>query len=78
MLLLFVTIASIAAILFGLLALLLLFKSKRLVLGTVLALLSIFFVLADIKLLQFKKMMSSPMTMPATTVTSAEVKKADW
>jgi membrane fusion protein (multidrug efflux system) len=78
MLLLFVIIASLAAILFGLLALLLLFKSKRLVLGTVLALLAIFFVLADIKLLQFKKMMSTPMTMPATTVTSAEVKKADW
>jgi membrane fusion protein, multidrug efflux system len=78
MLVLFVTIASIAAILFGLLGLLLLFKSRRLVLGTVLALLSVFFVIADIKLLQFKKMMSSPMTMPATTVTSAEVKKADW
>jgi membrane fusion protein (multidrug efflux system) len=78
MLSLFVIIASVAAILFGLLALFLLLKSRRLVLGTVLALLSVFFVLADIKLLQFKKMMSSPMTMPATTVTSAEVKKADW
>jgi membrane fusion protein (multidrug efflux system) len=78
MLLLFVIIASIAAILFALLGLLLLLKSKRLVLGTVLALLSVFFVIADIKLLQFKKMMSSPMTMPATTVTSAEVKTADW
>lgn len=78
MLLLFVIIASLAAILFGLFGMLLLLKSKRLVLGTVLALLSIFFVLADIKLLQFKKMMSAPMTMPATTVTSAEVKKADW
>ncbi|HEV2841387.1 MAG TPA: efflux RND transporter periplasmic adaptor subunit [Chthoniobacterales bacterium] len=69
---------SIAAVVFGLLALLLLLRSKRLVLGTVLALLSVFLVLADIKLLQFNKMMSMPMTMPATTVTSADVKQGDW
>lgn len=78
MLLLLTIFASISAILFGLLALLVFVRSRRLVLATVFALLCVFFVLADIKLLQFNKMMSMPMTMPATTVTSADVKKGDW
>jgi membrane fusion protein, multidrug efflux system len=73
-----ILIASSAIILFGLLALLLFRRSRRLVLATVFALLCIFFVLADIKLLQFKKMTSAPPPMMMTTVTSAEVKNADW
>ena len=43
-----------------------------------LALVALFLVIAGIKALQFKKMMSAKMVMPPTTVTSAEVKKSDW
>src|ERR1039457_5755577 len=78
MLNLLILIASVAAILFGLLAFFLLRRSKRLVLGTVFAVVSLFFVLTDIKLFQFHKMGSTPMSMPATTVTSAVVKEEDW
>jgi membrane fusion protein (multidrug efflux system) len=78
MLITVILIASIAMVAFALLALLLFFKTKRFVLGTVLAVLSILLLLADIKLLQFRKMGASHPTMPPTTVTSAEVKKADW
>jgi membrane fusion protein (multidrug efflux system) len=78
MLIILILIASSAIIIFGLLALLLFRRSRRLVLGTVFALLCIFFVLADIKLLQFHKMTSAPPPMMMTTVTSAEVKNADW
>src|SRR5438270_6578455 len=35
-------------------------------------------VLVGIKVMQIAKMMSSPMQMPATTVTSATVKEEDW
>jgi Membrane-fusion protein len=38
----------------------------------------LFFTLADVKAFQFRKMASSPMTMPPTTVTSAPVKEEDW
>src|SRR5437588_4381469 len=34
--------------------------------------------LAGIKAMQIAKMMSSPMTMPPTTVSSATVKEEDW
>jgi len=78
MLIIVILIASIALVAFALLAFLLLFKTRRFVLGTVFALLSLFLLLADVKLLQFKKMTGSHPTMPPTTVTSAEVKKADW
>jgi membrane fusion protein (multidrug efflux system) len=78
MLIILIIFASIAAVLFALLAFLLLFRSKRLVLGTVFALLSIFFLLANVKLLQFRKMGSTPHLMPPTTVTSADVKQGDW
>lgn len=54
------------------------FRSKRVMLGTVFAVLFLVLGLADIKLLQFNKMASSPMHMPATTVTSAVVKEEDW
>src|ERR1043166_1111483 len=78
MLVLIITIASIALVVFALLSLLLFVKTRRFVLATVLALLSVFLLLADIKLAQFRKMTASRPTMPPTTVTSAEVKKADW
>src|SRR5437870_2896202 len=35
-------------------------------------------ILVGIKVMQIAKMMSSPMQMPATTVTSTEVKEEDW
>jgi len=73
-----ILVASIGLPLFALLALLLFFKTKRFVLGTVFAVLSILFLLADIKLFQFRKMGASRPQMPPTTVTSADVKKADW
>lgn len=75
---LLVLIASIAAILFGLIAFVLFRRSKRGVMATVFAVLSLIFLLADIKLLQFRKLASTPMKMPATTVTSAVVKEEDW
>src|SRR3981081_1338833 len=78
MLTILILVASSAIILFGWLALRLFRRSRRLVLATVFALLCIFFVLADIKLLQFHKMTSAPPPMMMTTVTSAEVKNADW
>src|ERR1043166_687515 len=78
MLVLIITIASIALVVFALLSLLLFVKTRRFVLATVLALLSVFLLLADIKLAQFRKMTASRPTMPPTTVTSAEEKKADW
>ena len=78
MLTILVIVASLAVILFGLAAFLVFRRSKRPVLGTVFTLFCVFFVIADVKLLQFKKMTSSPMTMPPTTVTSADVKTADW
>src|SRR5204863_6304292 len=46
--------------------------------GAVFGVLALFFVLADVKAFQFRKMSSSPMVMPATTVTSAPVKEEDW
>jgi membrane fusion protein (multidrug efflux system) len=78
MLIILIIVASSGAILFGLLALLLLRRTRRLVMGVVFALLSLFLILADIKLLQFNKMMSAPPPMMMTTVTSVEVKNADW
>ena len=74
----FIIFASIAAVLFALLAFRLLFRSRRLLLGSVFAVIALFFVLADIKALQFYKMMSAPRPMPVETVTSAVVKEEDW
>ena len=78
MLIILIIVASIALVLFALLALLLFFKTRRFVLGAVFALLSLFLLLADVKMLQFRKMGAARPQMPPTTVTSAEVKKADW
>lgn len=80
MLSLILLIAIIATIVFGVAAFLVFRRSRRFVLGTVLALFCLFLVLADLKLLQFKAMMSAGASMmpPPTTVTSATVKKDNW
>src|SRR5438876_1272483 len=78
MLTILIIVATIAAILFGLAAFLVFRRSRRVVMGTVFAVLFLIFALADIRLLQFHKMGSAPMMMPATTVTSAVVKEEDW
>ena len=75
----FIIFASVAAVLFALLALLLLLRMRWYVLGAVFAVLSLFFVLADIKALQIHKMTSGDGGgMPPTTVTSTEVKQENW
>lgn len=76
----FVIFASVAAVLFALLAFLLFFGLRRwYAVGAVFALLSLFFVLADIKALQIHKMTSGGQGgMPPTTVTSVEVKQENW
>lgn len=75
-----VLIVTLATILFGFGAFLVFRKTRRFVLGTVFALLTLFLVIADIKLFQFKTMMAAgaKMVPPPTTVTSAEVAKGDW
>lgn len=73
-----IIIASIVTILFALLAFLCLVRTKRIVLGTVLAVLALFFLLADIKLFQFRKMGAAQPPMPVETVSSATVREADW
>ena len=67
MLIILILVASIGLAVFALLALLLFVKTKRFVLGTVLAVLSILLLLADIKMLQFRKMGASRPTMPPPT-----------
>ena len=54
------------------------FKLRARAAGAVFGMLALFFVLADMKAFQFRKMASSPMMMPAATVTSAPVKEEDW
>jgi membrane fusion protein, multidrug efflux system len=46
--------------------------------GAVFGILALFLALADLKAFQIRKMSSSPMVMPATTVSSATVKEEDW
>ena len=75
---LIVIIIPIVAIAFGLIAFLLFRRSKRVMMATTFAVLSLVFGLATIKGLQFKKLASMPRTMPASTVTSAVVKEEDW
>ena len=54
------------------------FRRRRTIAGAICGMLALFLVLVDMKALQFRKMSSSPMMMPATTVTSAVVKEEDW
>jgi membrane fusion protein (multidrug efflux system) len=78
MLTLIFIISVVATVVFGLLAFFLFRRWKRYVGGTVCALFFVFFLIADVKLAQFRKMSSAPMIMPPTTVTSAAVQKGDW
>src|SRR6266851_3289999 len=76
-LILLIVVATLLAILFGLTSVNR-FRSRRTTAGAVFAVLCLFLAIVDVKLLQFFKMGSSPMVMPATTVTSAVVKEEDW
>jgi membrane fusion protein, multidrug efflux system len=59
-------------------AAIILFKLRATTAGAVFLTLALFLGLADVKAFQFRKMASSPMTMPPTTVSSAPVKEEDW
>jgi membrane fusion protein, multidrug efflux system len=72
-----VLIITLLAALFAIVALLF-FGLRRPTAGAVFGILALFCVLADVKAFQFRKMSSSPRTMPPTTVTSAVVKEEDW
>ena len=72
-LILLVAAATLLAGLFGLITVNR-FRSRRTTAGAVFAVLFLFFALVDVKFLQFYKMSSSPIVMPATTVSSATVK----
>ena len=73
----FILVASIGAILLALLAFRF-FRRKRPLAGAIFALIALFLVLADIKALQFNKMMSSKPPAQVETVTSATVKEENW
>jgi membrane fusion protein (multidrug efflux system) len=76
-LILLVVVVTLLAILFGLITVNR-FRSRRTTAAAVLAVLFLFFAIVDVKLLQIYKMSSSPVVIPATTVTSAPVKEEDW
>jgi len=76
-LILLIVVVTLLAILFGVTAVNR-FRSSGTTAGAVFAVLCLFLAVVDVKLLQFFKMSSSPMVMPATTVTSAVVKEEDW
>src|SRR5437660_11946353 len=70
-------ITTIVTVAFALAAFVL-FKLRATTAGAVFLVLTLFLALADVKAVQFRKMASSSMTMPPTTVTSAPVKEEDW
>src|SRR5438105_7213661 len=72
-----ILIITIVALLFATAAIVF-FRLKAPTAGAIFATLALFLTLADVKAFQFRKMGASPMTMPATTVTSAPVKEEDW
>lgn len=79
MLVLITLLATAGVIVFGLLAFFFIASFRAYLAGTIFALLCLVCLLADIKFLQFKKMMSGgDMGMPPTTVTSVEVKQENW
>lgn len=53
-------------------------RRRRTTSGAIFGVFALLFLLVNLKALQFKKMMSTPMTMPATTVSSTVVKEEDW
>ena len=73
-----ISIITILAVLFTLGAIAFFTMWRAPVAGAVFAILALFLVLADVKVSQIRKMTSSPMVMPATTVTSAVAKEEDW
>ena len=77
MMLMVVITFTVLAISFGALSLRR-FRRGRTTSGAVFAVLALLCLLLDVKSMQFKTMMSSPMVMPATTVSSALVKEEDW
>jgi membrane fusion protein (multidrug efflux system) len=72
-----VVVFTVLAIFFGALSFIR-FRRGRTTSSAGYAVLFLLCVLLDVKFAQFKTMMSSPMQMPATTVTSAPVKEEDW
>ena len=70
-------LAVIATLVLALVAALL-FYWKRFVAGTIFGVLVLFLCIADVKILQIRKMTSMPMVIPAETVSSAVVKEVDW
>lgn len=79
MLVTLILLASCGIVVFGVLALFFMATLRAYLAGTIFTLLCLVSVLADIKLLQFKKMTSGgDMAMPPATVTSAEVKQDNW
>jgi membrane fusion protein, multidrug efflux system len=72
-----VLIITILTLLFAIAAIVF-FSLKAPTAGAIFGVLALFLALADVKAFQFRKMASSPMTMPPTTVSSAVVKEEDW
>jgi membrane fusion protein, multidrug efflux system len=73
-----VIILTLALIAFGITAFLMFRFTRRTVLATIFAVITLVLVLGDIKVLQIRKMVSTKMTMPPTTVSSAVVKEENW
>ena len=73
-----IVILTILAALFTLAAIMFFTKLRAPIAGAVFGTLALFFVLADMKAFQIRKMTSSPMVMPTTTVTSSVAKEEDW
>jgi len=72
-----VDVFSVLAIFFGVLSFRR-FRRRETTFGAIWAVLCLFCVLFGVKFTQFRTMMSSPFTMPATTVASVSVKEVDW
>jgi membrane fusion protein (multidrug efflux system) len=53
-------------------------RTRKAIFLAVLALVALFLAVAGIKALQIRKMISTPMVIPPTTVSSAVVKEAEW
>ena len=72
-----VLIITVLAVLFAAAAIMF-FALRAPTAGAVFGVLALFLALADLKAFQIRKMTSTPMMMPATTVSSATVKEEDW
>ena len=72
-----VLIITVLAVLFAAAAIMF-FALRAPIAGAVFGVLALFLALADLKAFQVRKMTSTPMMMPTTTVSSATVKEEDW